>query len=277
MKKKYSLFILLSIPAIVFSQVIMTDKSTPVIDNSAILKLDSDNKGVLYPRMALNSNTDIVTVSNPQNGNIVFNTNSTATLPQTVVYYEDLKWNALLTKEQIQERFDIVNTSSVSSAGNISITGFNPGAINLGSGTTGWTSLGITDNKNFSRVNNSLAFTVEGMAQLDKSSNQYFEYAIGIFVDDVLVVVRKYHRNIEDATCSWHKFVLNGVVNNLTTGNHTIKVMARNIASTSNSSTQSIVYGGVAQSSNAGNPPCDNMSAFMSKIALSTTIVESLY
>jgi hypothetical protein len=255
----------------------MTDKSVPVIDNSAILKLDSDNKGVLYPRIALNSNTDIITVLNPQNGNIVFNTNSTATLPQTVVYYEDLKWNALLTKEQIQERFDIVNTSSVSSAGNISITGFNPGAINLGSGTTGWTSLGITDNKNFSRVNNSLAFTVEGMAQLDKSSNQYFEYAIGIFVDDVLVVVRKYHRNIEDATCSWHKFVLNGVVNNLTTGNHTIKVMARNIASTSNSSTQSIVYGGVAQSSNAGNPPCDNMSNFMSKIALSTTIVESLY
>jgi len=276
MKKIYSLFILLSIPTFALSQVIMTDKSVPAMDNSAILKLDADKKGVLYPRIALNSNTDIVTVPNPQNGNIVFNTNSTSTLPQTVVYYDDLKWNALLTKEQVLQRFDIVNTSSVSSAGNISITGFNPGAINLGNNTAGWTSLGITDSKNFTRANNSLAFTVEGMAQLDKSSNQYFEYAIGIFVDDLLVVVRKYHRNSEDATCSWHKFVLNGVVNNLATGNHTIKVMARNIASTSNSPAQSIVYGGVAQSSVAGNPPCDNMSAFMSKIALTTTIVESL-
>ncbi|MCU7615955.1 hypothetical protein NZ698_01990 [Chryseobacterium sp. PBS4-4] len=276
MKKLHSFFILLCIPTVVLSQVVMTDKAVPVVDNSAILKLDSDTKGVLYPRIALNSNTDIITIPNPQNGNIVFNTNSTATLPQTVAYYDNLKWNALLTKEQVQEHFDIVNTSSVSSAGNISITGFNPGAINLGGGTTGWTSLGITDSKTFTRAKNSLAFTVEGMAQLDKSSNEYFEYAIGIFVDDILVVVRKYHRNSEDATCSWHKFVLNGVVNNLAIGNHTIKVMARNIASTSNSSTQKIFYGGVAQSSNAGNPICDNMSNFMSKISLSTTVVESL-
>lgn len=276
MKKKYTFLIFLAIPTLVFSQIVITDKMVPVLDNSAILKLDSNTKGVLFPRIPLSSNVDITTVPNPQNANVVFNTNSTATLPQTFAYFDTGKWNALLTTEQVQARFDLVNISSVSSVGNITITGFNPGAINLGTGIAGWTSLGITDNKTFTRTKNSLAFTTEGMAQLDKSSNQYFEYAIGIFVDDVLVVVRKYHKQTEDFTCSWHKFVLNGVVNNLSVGNHVIKVMAKNISSTSNSATQSIVYGGVAQSSNAGNPPCDNMSNFLSKISLSTTIVESL-
>ncbi|CAD7796797.1 hypothetical protein CHRY9390_00060 [Chryseobacterium aquaeductus] len=276
MKKKCKLFILAVIPNLFFSQVVMTDKATPLLDQTAALKLDSDTKGLLLPRIGLGSNVDITTVASPQNGNIVFNTNPTASLPQTVAYFDAGKWNALPTKNQIESKLDLVNTSSISSAGNIVVTGFTPGSINLGSGTANWTSLGITDSKSFTRTNNSFAFTLEGMAQLDKSVDEYFEYAIGIFVDDQLVVVRKYHKQRENFTCSWHKFVLNGVVNNLSVGNHTIKVMARNISSTSNSSTQSIVYGGIAQSSNTGNPPCGNVTNFLSKISLSTTIVETL-
>lgn len=257
-----------------FSQIVMTDKAQAIVDKSAILKLDSDKKGVLYPRIPLTSNTDITTVANPQNGNIVFNTNSTSTLPQTVAYFDSGKWNALYTKEHVVSKLDLVSVSAVSSPGNITITGFTPGAISLGTGTSGWTSLGIADTKTFSRSKNSLAFTIEGMTQLDKSTDQFYEYAIGVFVDDKLVVVRKYHKQAEAFTCSWHKFILNGVVNDLSIGNHTIKVMARNISSTTNSSTQQIVYGGVARYEN-GNP-CDNMSNFLSKISLSTTVVESL-
>jgi len=268
--------ILIVIPNMFLTQIVMTDKIKPNLDNSAILKLDSDTKGILPPRIALNSNVDIITVPNPQNGNVVFNKNATSTLPQNLVFFDSGKWNALFTKNQVQSVLDLVSISSVSSPGNVIITGFTPGAIALGTGTSGWTSLGITDNKTFFRANNSLAFTLEGMAQLDKSSSQYFEYAIGIFVDDQLAVVRKYHKNSENFTCSWHKFVLNGVVNDLSVGNHSIKVMAKNISSTANSASQSIVYGGIAQNSNAGNPPCDNMSNFIAKISLSTTIVESL-
>lgn len=274
MKQSINIFILSLFSTLLFSQVVMTDKAQAILDKSAILKLDSDKKGVLYPRIPLTSNLDVTTVSNPQNGNIVFNTNSSSTLPQTVAYFDAGKWNALYTKEYITSKFDWVSVNSVSSAGNIVITGFTPGAISLGIGTSGWTSLGITDTKTFSRTKNSLAFTIEGMTQLDRSTDQFYEYAVGIFVDDKLVVVRKYHKQAEVFTCSWHKFILNGVVNNLSVGNHTIKVMARNISSTSNSSTQRIVYGGVARYEN-GNP-CDNMSNFLSKISLSTTVVESL-
>lgn len=276
MKNIFKIFVLLIIPNLFFSQVVMTDRTTPILDATAALKLDSDKKGVLLPRIPLASNVDIATISSPQNGNIVFNTNPTTSLPQTLAYFDDNKWNALFTKQQIQSQLDLVNTSSISSAGGISVTGFTPGAITLGTGIANWTSLGITDSKTFTRANNSFAFTLEGMAQIDRSVGEYFQYAIGIFVDDQLVVVRKYHKQREDFTCSWHKFVLNGVVNNLSIGSHTIKVMARNISSTSNSPTQKIIYGGIANSSNSGNPPCDNMSNFLSRISLSTTIVESL-
>lgn len=263
------------IPNLFFSQVVITDKGTPALDDTAVLKLDSDKKGFLLPRIPLTSNMDVTTVPNPQNGNIVFNTNATSSLPQTIAYFEVDRWNSLYTKVQLQPKLDIVNTSSVSSSGSTTITGFNPGAINLGSGTTGWTSLGVIDSKAFTRANNSFAFTVEGMTQLNASVNEYYEYAIGIFVDDVLVVVRKYHKQKENFTCSWHKFILNGVVNNLSVGNHSIKVMARNISSTSNSATQKIVYGGPAVRSDNGSV-CDNMSDFLAKITLNTTIVESI-
>ena len=264
-------------PFSVFAQVVIQDKTaTPVVDNSAVLKLVSDNKGLLYPRIPLTSSTDIITVPNPQNGSIVFNTNATATLPQSIANFESGRWLATLNKEQVLAKLDIITIASAVSPGNIVITGFSPGAITLGTGTAGWTSLGINETKSFTRTSNSLAFTVEGMTQIDKTTNEFYEYAIGVFVDDVLVVTRKYHKNAENFTCSWNKFILNGLVNNLTVGTHTIKVMAKNISSTSNSSTQSIYYGGVAHNSNSGNPLCDNMSNFMSKILLNTTIIESL-
>lgn len=275
MKKLLNIILLTAFYTVSFSQVVITDKSVAALDNTAVLKLDSDKKGFLLPRIPLTSNMDVTTVPSPQNGNIVFNTNPTSSLPQTITYFEVDRWNALYTKEQLQPKLDLVNTSSVSANAPTVITGFNSGSINLGSGTAGWVSLGITDSKNFTRTRNSFAFTVEGMTQLDASKNQYYEYAVGIFVDDILVVVRKYHKQKEDFTCSWHKFILNGVVNNLSVGNHTIKVMARNISSTTNLPTQKIIYGGPATRSDNGNS-CENMSSFLSKISLNTTVVESL-
>ncbi|MCD0477387.1 hypothetical protein LPB90_02890 [Chryseobacterium sp. LC2016-29] len=274
MKKIFNIILVVSIPCMFFSQVVITDKATPALDNTAVLKLDSDKKGFLLPRIPLTSNMDATTVLNPQNGNIVFNTNSTSSLPQTVTYFEVDRWNAVYTKDLLQPKLDVVNSSSVSSTASTTITGFTPGAINLGSGITGWVSLGVTDSKTITRIHNSFAFTVEGMTQLDASANEYYEYAIGVFVDDVLVVVRKYHKQKEDFTCSWNKFILNGVVNNLSIGNHSIKVMARNISSTSNLATQKIVYAGAATRSDGGT--CDNMSSFLAKISLNITVVESI-
>lgn len=274
---KVLIYAIIFIPTLFLSQVVISDKvATPVVDNSAVLKLDSNDKGLLYPRVALASNTDIVTVPSPQNGYIVFNTNTSATLPQSLVNFESGKWLATLNKEQVAAKLDVITIASAVSPGNIIITGYSPGVITLGTGTTGWTSLGINESRTFTRVNNSFAFTVEGMTQIDKTTNEFYEYAIGIFVDDKLVVTRKYHKNAENFTCSWHKFKLNGLVNNLSLGSHTIKVMAKTFLQPQTHPRKSIYYGGVAHYSSSGNPLCDNMSNFMSKIILNTTIVEYL-
>ena len=274
---KVLIYAIIFIPTLFLSQVVISDKvATPVVDNSAVLKLDSNDKGLLYPRVALASNTDIVTVPSPQNGYIVFNTNTSATLPQSLVNFESGKWLATLNKEQVAAKLDVITIASAVSPGNIIITGYSPGVITLGTGTTGWTSLGINESRTFTRVNNSFAFTVEGMTQIDKTTNEFYEYAIGIFVDDKLEVTRKYHKNAENFTCSWHKFKLNGLVNNLSLGSHTIKVMAKTFLQPQTHPRKSIYYGGVAHYSSSGNPLCDNMSNFMSKIILNTTIVEYL-
>lgn len=45
-------------------------------DPSAILQVESNNKGVLFPRVSLQSFTDNITISNPANGLTVFNTST---------------------------------------------------------------------------------------------------------------------------------------------------------------------------------------------------------
>ncbi|MEG2509580.1 MAG: hypothetical protein RSA74_09020, partial [Chryseobacterium sp.] len=77
MKNIFKIIALFFLPNFLFSQVVMTDRTEPILDGTAILKLDSDQKGVLLPRISLSSNVDIATVESPQNGSIVFNTNST--------------------------------------------------------------------------------------------------------------------------------------------------------------------------------------------------------
>jgi hypothetical protein len=143
MKNFISIFILIATFHFSYSQVVITDKSTPNIDQSAALKLDADQKGVLLPRIPLNSNTDITSVPNPQDGNIVFNIKNSITLPTTVAFFTNKKWNYLYNKEQAQTQLDIISTNSSVSPGNIIITGYTPGAINLGTDTTGW----VSDNR----------------------------------------------------------------------------------------------------------------------------------
>lgn len=71
---------------------------------SAVLEVDSANKGMLLPRVALTSLEDTTTIANPANALTVFNTATAGTAPNNVVpgyYYwntNDSKWVRLLDK-----------------------------------------------------------------------------------------------------------------------------------------------------------------------------------
>jgi hypothetical protein len=71
--KKYTVIL-----TVLFCQMLMAQIGigTATPDPSAILHVQSTNKGVLFPRVNLQSFTDNTTITNPANGLIVFNTSS---------------------------------------------------------------------------------------------------------------------------------------------------------------------------------------------------------
>lgn len=67
------------------------------ISTSAVLEIESTTKGVLFPRVTLQSITDVLTVPSPTDGLTVFNTNTAGTAPDNVsfgYYY----WSASASK-----------------------------------------------------------------------------------------------------------------------------------------------------------------------------------
>jgi hypothetical protein len=68
-------------------------------DASAMLDVTATDKGLLLPRVALTSPTDVTTISSPATSLIVFNTNVTGTPPNDLVkavyYWDGSRWKVL--------------------------------------------------------------------------------------------------------------------------------------------------------------------------------------
>ena len=72
--------------------------NTGTINSSALLDLESTNKGLLLPRVALASTSDISTISNPATGLIIYNTATISDVtPGLYVFVGSNKWNRLST------------------------------------------------------------------------------------------------------------------------------------------------------------------------------------
>lgn len=70
---------------------------TPSPNASAMLEINSKNKGVLFPSIALTSTTDNITIPSPSNGLIVWNNGSAGLIDTGFYYWNNSKWNMLLT------------------------------------------------------------------------------------------------------------------------------------------------------------------------------------
>lgn len=110
--------------------------------------------------------------------------------------------------------------------------------------------------------------TVEGMSQINNTSNaSSYQFAVGIFVDNELKVVRKFYGYSTNATCLWKKFNVSGVFENLSVGSHVVKVYAYNLPKLSNNYSN-ITYGGAASTS------CNNLNEDMARIFLTAQVAE---
>jgi hypothetical protein len=62
------------------------------INSSAILDIESSNKGVLFPRVALTSSTDQTTVSSPAIGLLVYNVGTATLKPEGYYFWNGTEW-----------------------------------------------------------------------------------------------------------------------------------------------------------------------------------------
>ncbi|PIF45609.1 trimeric autotransporter adhesin [Chryseobacterium sp. 52] len=160
---------------------------TPSPDPSAMLQINSKNKGMLLPSIALASSTDQLTIPNPAEGLMVWN-NGTGTLADVGLYY----WS--------KSRWNMISANAANNGNNGGVTPlavWNNSATNSGNSAGADTNLSLGTNTSDDLVfkvnstavgrlgvNNSISFgTAANAAQngiaLGNSSSAYQGIAIG--------------------------------------------------------------------------------------------------
>lgn len=100
---------------------------------SAILHLQSPNKGLLISKVALASATDATTIASPAVGLLIWNTGTAGLTPAGMYYWHESKWNML-------------NTGSSGGAPSTPSTGWNTTGTNAGNYSGASTSLSLGTN-----------------------------------------------------------------------------------------------------------------------------------
>lgn len=234
-------------------------------DDSAILQIADNNKGFLMPRMSSGSN-----IASPIESIIFYNLTS-----GKFNFWSQNSWSKMFEAEDAEAIIDVTKNFVGSSNSKTTITTF-PNSMptfTLNTGTTGWTDLNVSTVINVTKTTNTNLVTVEGMSQINNTDNaSSYQFAIGVFVNeggvDKLKIVRKFNAYSTNATCLWKKFNLSGVFENLSIGNHTVKVYAYNLPKMSNNYSN-ITYGGSASSN------CNNLNTEMAKIYITAQLAQT--
>ena len=68
---------------------------------SAMLDIKSSNKGLLIPRVSLLSETDVITIVNPQTSLLIYNTNAALPDGEGHYFWNDTKWSKFATRNNL--------------------------------------------------------------------------------------------------------------------------------------------------------------------------------
>ena len=248
---------------------------------SAMLELRSGDQGVLLPTAALQSVTDISTVPNPVEGTVVLNTTVYPLVPTskpTLAVWDGSKWLFTYTKENVILDLDKVRNYVAQNrdADVVAITSFPSSSPNFsfGNGISGWNILVDTQYSNkkpsfefdYDKAEQRMVIDAEGMATVDNSSSPgNFSYAVGIFVEDQLVSVKKFYQTATTGSCYFHKYNIrailaqntnspNQILNKLAGQTYSVKIGVRALARDANDNNFTrLVFGDVAGSSCSNN------------------------
>lgn len=256
------------------AQVLITkDKTVDTPDPSAILEIRDTEAGFLFPKADFNGvyNDNQNPVQDPVYGLTLLDTGSDR------LYFWDTeippgKWIRnfrVSDAEAILQK--TINYSSNSTAGVVSDNW--PGTLptfneNEAPTANGWIDLGVSVTISPTKAVNDVFISAEGMAQLNNASQDNYSFAIGLFVNGQLKIVRKFYV-AENSACTWKKFEVNGLFENMAPGNHTVKLYARNLRKVSGTGALALHYG-----DRATNATCSNMNENMARIFLTAQVTE---
>ena len=265
MKHKYILLAIL-ISNLAFTQVLISDKAetNPVPHGSAILEIRSNNKGLMLPK----ANPALIT--NAPEGLLFYNTVS-----NKLNFWDTTKWSKNLEATDVAGLIPETINQVGKNTSKTNITTFSSSTFNYDDPTTGWTSLNTKVSLTPKKTINTITVNLDGMAQLNNFSYaEVYSFAVGIFVDNKLKIVRKFEAR-ENGSCSWKKFDLSGIFKNLppkaNNGSYNVEVYARNLEKSSSNS-RTITYGGPVP--NSGDSNCPNINEDMAQINLAVQITE---
>lgn len=265
-----TLFTIFSVIIISFfkAQVLITTNSAMYNspDPSAVLHVADNNKGILLPRISIANKNDISTIDTPTDGVTFYNTYD----KKFNFWSGGSNWNKVYETEDAAALIDITKNFTGNSTAKTVINSFPSSmpSFTLESNTSGWTYLNASATITVTKSINTNLVSVEGMSQIDNTSTaSSYQFAIGVFVDDKLKLVRKYYGYSTNASCLWKKFNLAGVFENLSVGNHVVKVYAYNLPKLSNDYSL-IAYGGASSSS------CNNLNEEMARIFITAQLAE---
>ncbi|WP_449387484.1 hypothetical protein [Chryseobacterium lineare] len=175
MKKQTKLFLILAITFLIFSNSVKAQVGIGVSDPapSAMLDITSSNKGLLIPRIALASTTDVTTIPSPANGLLIWNNGLGAVSAAGFYFWNNSKWNQIATTSTAPP-----SSASWSTSGN-NIGNYSGADTNLSLGTSAYDDLIFKVNSAIAGrlgVNNSVIFGNSSSAGQDavsvgKSSN----------------------------------------------------------------------------------------------------------
>lgn len=265
MKNFYIIF--LFFPLMFLSQVGI---NTSYPDASAMLEINSNSKGVSFPKVNLLSYTDTVTIPNPKESLIVYNTNAALIGGTGFYFWNGTRWDYLFSDiNAVNLQNHLKYYSKISNTG-YNFTNNSPNQfygysnINIGDAiSTEWTEISdVTQTITIDRSTNDILFNINGMMQANNTStNTGVSSYFGIFVDNKLVDIKPIYMNFEQ-NCSYRTFTIYAKSQNLSVGNHVVKFAIRNVSAPS--ATIELIYG-------ASNSSCSSLSNDEARI--STTIL----
>ena len=223
----------------VFSAQVGINTNIPEPSSILDIKTNGTHKSVTIPKVNLLSYTDKTTINggNPAHGLLVYNTNNTLNEGKGMYWWDNNagKWIAIVNQQSRSYYANLSRYYITSSTNTVEMrnkTFYDEEQYNIGDNLdTTWTLIpDLTMNITVDKPVNSarIAFTAGVGTSRDYNSSyplkplQDLSIGYAIFIDDKLVAARAQDMIIRNY-CGLHYFYINGVADNLSVGNHTVK------------------------------------------------------